>query len=58
MIMKNVKNEQTNNNKSQRQIENVKSKRHTKTVLQKYTKEECDDEEMYSNFEKFNNRQR
>jgi hypothetical protein len=57
--MKNINNKNENNfqDRAQRQIQNVKSKRQTKTVLKKCTnQEEYDDEQMYSNFEKFNNR--
>jgi hypothetical protein len=57
--MKNINNKNESNfqDRSQRQIENVKSKRHTKTVLRKCADQtEYEDEEMYSNFEKFNNR--
>jgi hypothetical protein len=43
--------------KSQRQIENTKSKRHTKNALQRFTKnEDLDEEEIYENFEKFSNK--
>ena len=49
--------EEQNKNRSQQQIQNNKSKKHTKKILKKYN--ECVDienEEIYSNFEKFNNR--
>lgn len=43
--------------KSQRQIENTKSKRQTKNALQRFTKnEDLDEEEIYENFEKFSNK--
>jgi len=48
-----------NKNKSQQEIENNKSKRQVKNVLKKYTcEEDYDDEHMYSNFEKFQNKPR
>ena len=50
-------NEQYPQDKSQRQIDNTKSKRHTKTALQRFTKtEDLDEEEIYENFEKFSNK--
>jgi hypothetical protein len=55
----NFKNEAAIQDKSQREIENNKSKRQVKKALKRFEKmQDCENEEIYSNFEKFNNRNR
>ncbi len=55
----NFKNESAIQDKSQREIENNKSKRQAKKALKHFEDtEDYDDEQIYSNFEKFNNRNR